>query len=99
MPAWKQHFTISRDLERLRCWTIPSDSALLLWSAVTLPRAVPAGPCGFFGHQPHGPAGTALGRVTADHSNNALSLGIVQQRSRSRSRLIVKCCLDRKSVV
>src|SRR5260370_13367434 len=47
-----EDFTISRDLERLRCWTIPSDSALLLWSAVTLPRAVPAGPCGWWPKKP-----------------------------------------------
>ena len=45
---------------------------------------------GFFGHQSHRPTGEALGRIAADHGNNALLLAVFQQRFGSRPLLLVK---------
>ena len=45
---------------------------------------------GFFHHQPHGPTGTALWRITADHCDDALLLAIIQHRGCSRPLLLVE---------
>jgi hypothetical protein len=45
---------------------------------------------GFLYHQPHSPASTALGWVTADHGDDALLLAIVQNFRRARPLLFVK---------
>jgi hypothetical protein len=42
------------------------------------------------GHQAHGPARTAFWRFTANHGDDALLLGIVQDLLGSRSRLLVQ---------
>src|ERR1700730_1401500 len=49
---------------------------------------------GFLGYQPHGPAGAALGRVTANHGDNALPLAILQHRGCSRALLLVEGTIE-----
>jgi len=56
-------------------------------------RHQPALDC-FLGHQPHGPAGTALRRRTADHGDDALLLAGVKHGGGSGPRPFVKGLLQ-----
>ena len=49
---------------------------------------------GFFGDQPHRPAGAALGRVAANHGDDALTLLGRKQTGCARPLLVVECALE-----
>ena len=49
---------------------------------------------GFLGYQPHGPAGAALWRITANHGDNALPLAVFQQIGRSGPLLFIECAFE-----
>ena len=45
---------------------------------------------GFLGHQPHGPASAAFGRIATDHGDDALLLAVLQHFRRSGPLLLVE---------
>ena len=54
---------------------------------------------GFFRHQPNGPTGAAFRRAAADHGNQLLFLGNVQQGYGSGPLFFVKCPFQAASLV
>jgi hypothetical protein len=53
------------------------------------PRHQPL-PDRFLGHQSHGPAGTTLRRLAADHRDDALLLAVIEHRGGARPRPLVE---------
>jgi hypothetical protein len=51
-------------------------------------------PDGLFHHQPDGPAGTPLRRITANHRDDALFLAVIQHFGCSRPLLLEECAFE-----